>query len=143
LFRIDFDRPFVPDDSYIRERSDSIVPYSDIWSVIHRGSMPELLDPERDWEWFYRDYVRTYLERDIRRIINVKDEIKFRNFLTCLAARSGELLVYQELANEIGVTETSISRYISGQRVPKANIVVYMADALNTTTDYILGRTDE
>lgn len=47
------------------------------------------------------------------------------------------------LANEIGVTETSISRYISGQRVPKANIVVYMADALNTTTDYILGRTEE
>ena len=47
------------------------------------------------------------------------------------------------LANEIGVTETSISRYISGQQVPKANIVVYMADALNTTTDYILWRTEE
>jgi len=52
-------------------------------------------------------------------------------------------MAQRELANMIGVTETSISRYISGQRVPKANIVVYMADALNTTTDYILGRTEE
>ena len=113
LFHIDFDKPFIPDDSYIRERSDSIAPYSDIWSVIHRGSMPELLDPERDWEWFYRDYVRTYLERDIRRIINIKDEIKFRNFLTCLAARSGELLVYQELANEVGIDIKTAQSWVS------------------------------
>lgn len=52
-------------------------------------------------------------------------------------------MTQRELANQIGVTETSISRYITGARMPKANIVVYMADALNTTTDYILGRTEE
>lgn len=113
LFHIDFDRPFIPDDSYIQKRSDCIVPYSDIWSVIHRGSMPELLDPERDWEWFYRDYVRTYLERDIRRIINIKDEIKFRAFLTCLAARSGGLLVYQEIANEVGIDIKTAQSWVS------------------------------
>ena len=113
LFHIDFDRPFIPDDSYIHERSKCIVPYSDIWSIIHKGSMPELLDPERDWEWFYRDYIRTYLERDIRRIINIKDEIKFRNFLTCLAARSGELLVYQDLANEVGIDIKTAQSWVS------------------------------
>ena len=52
-------------------------------------------------------------------------------------------MTQRELANEIGVTETSISRYISGQRVPKANIVVYMADTLDSSTDYILGRINE
>ena len=52
-------------------------------------------------------------------------------------------MTQRELANQIGVTEVSISRYISGARMPKANIVVYMADALNTTTDFILGRTEE
>ena len=113
LFNVDFNRPFISDDSYIRKRSECIVPYSDIWSVIHRGSMPELLDPARDWEWFYRDYVRTYLERDIRRIINIKDEIKFRNFLTCLAARSGGLLVYQELANEVGIDIKTAQSWVS------------------------------
>ena len=52
-------------------------------------------------------------------------------------------MTQRELANQIGVTEVSISRYISGARMPKANIVVYIADALNTTTDFILGRTEE
>ena len=113
LFSIDFDGPFIPDDPYIQERSKCIKTYTDIWSVIHRGSMPELLDTDRDWEWFYRDYVRTYLERDIRRIINMKDEIKFRNFLTCLAARSGELLVYQELANEVGIDIKTAQNWVS------------------------------
>jgi len=113
IFHIDFNNPFIPDDSYIQERSKYIETYSDIWSVIHRGSMPELLNPDRDWEWFYRDYVRTYLERDIRRIINIKDEIKFRNFLTCLAARSGELLVYQELANEVGIDIKTAQNWVS------------------------------
>ena len=52
-------------------------------------------------------------------------------------------MTQRDLAYKIGVTEVSISRYISGERMPKANIVVYIADALNTTTDYLLGRTDE
>ncbi len=60
--------------------------------------------------------------------------------LTLLEKRG---MTRRELANQIGVTEVSISRYITGARMPKANIVVYMADALNTTTDYILGRTEE
>ena len=48
-----------------------------------------------------------------------------------------------ELANAIGAHYVSISRYITGDRMPKANVVARMADALNTTTDYILGRTDD
>lgn len=51
-------------------------------------------------------------------------------------------MTQRDLANKIGASEVSISRYISGARMPKANIVVYIADALNTTTDYLLGRTD-
>ena len=113
LFHVDFNDPFIPKASYIQERSKCIETYSDIWSVIHRGSMPELLDANRDWEWFYRDYVRTYLERDVRRIINIKDEIKFRNFLTCLAARSGGLLVYQELAGEVGIDIKTAQSWVS------------------------------
>lgn len=51
-------------------------------------------------------------------------------------------MTQRELAYRIGATEVSVSRYITGARMPKANIIVYMADALNTTTDYILGRVD-
>jgi len=47
-----------------------------------------------------------------------------------------------KLAETVGVTATTMSRWISGSRVPKANHLLYMADALGVSADYILGRTD-
>ena len=45
----------------------------------------------------------------------------------------------KELAERINVSEAVISRYINGQREPKANIIANIATALNTTSDYLLG----
>lgn len=112
-FDVSYKKSFLPTASYIRERERQLVPYKDIWLRIHRGSMPELLDKNRDWEWFYRDYVRTYIERDIRRIVNVKDEMKFRDFLTALAARSGQMLVFDDIARDIGVTVKTVQHWTS------------------------------
>ena len=61
--------------------------------------------------------------------------------ITWLLQKRG--MTQRELANRIGATEVSVSRYITGARMPKANIIVYMADELNTTTDYIIGRIDD
>ncbi|MBS4534472.1 helix-turn-helix domain-containing protein [Clostridium sp. D2Q-14] len=49
----------------------------------------------------------------------------------------------KELAKQSGVTEVTISRYINGSRKPRIEIVNKLAEVLNTTTDYLLGRTDE
>ena len=103
IYKISFDQPFIPTDEYIHTRKKYVSPYKDLWKRIHRGAMPELLDKNRDWEWFYRDYIRTYMERDIRKIVNVKDEMKFRNFLVSLAARSGSLLIYEDIARDVGI----------------------------------------
>ena len=46
----------------------------------------------------------------------------------------------RELSEIIGVTDVTVSRYVSGERVPKADIAARIAQALGTTTDYILGR---
>jgi len=51
-------------------------------------------------------------------------------------------MTQRKLAETIGVTEESMSRWITGARVPRANYIVYMADALDVSADYILGRTD-
>lgn len=93
--------------------TETLIPYENLWVRIHRGSMPEMLDPERDWEWFYRDYIRTYIERDIRKIVNVKDELKFRSFLVSLAARSGQMLVYGDIARDVGVDIKTIQHWTS------------------------------
>lgn len=48
-------------------------------------------------------------------------------------------ITQRELANRIGITEVSMSRYIRGDRTPKGPVIANMATALNTTTDYLLG----
>lgn len=59
-----------------------------------------------------------------------------------------EALLYErnisqrELAQKIGVTDTTISRYVNGARQPRAEIITLMANALNTTTDYLLCHTN-
>ena len=113
IFKVDFNLPFIPKKDYIKERKKHLNKYDDLWKKIHRGSMPELLDEERDWEWFYRDYVRTYLERDIRRVINLKDELKFRSFLVSLAARSGQIVVYEDIASDVGVDFKTVQNWLS------------------------------
>lgn len=113
IYRIPFREAFYPTDEYINARKKHLAPYTGIWNQIHRGSMPELLDTERDWEWFYRDYIRTYIERDIRKIVNVKDELKFRSFLVSLAARSGQMLIYGDIAKDVGVDIKTVQHWTS------------------------------
>lgn len=110
---IDFNKPFVPDEEYIPNRAKHIVKYSKLWEQIFRGSMPELLDTDRDREWFYRDYVRTYIERDVRRLINIKDELAFRQFVTAVAGRSGQMLVYDDIAKDVGIDSKTAKSWLS------------------------------
>lgn len=62
---------------------------------------------------FYSSYVKTYLERDIRDEIEIKDEIAFTRFLTACAARTGQLLNYANIAEEVGVSQVTIKNWIS------------------------------
>ena len=112
IYGITFNRHFVPTGDYILEREKEIRPYHDLWEVIHKGSYPELYDIERDWQDFYSSYVSTYLERDINELI-ASDSITFMKFMTAVAARTGELLNYANIANEVGVSEPTVKSWIS------------------------------
>lgn len=109
---VQFNKHFVPTEDYLKERSTELKPYEDIWDVIHRGSYPELYDIERDWQEFYSSYVSTYLERDINELIST-DDITFTKFLTAVAARTGEMLNYANIASEVGVSVPTIKNWIS------------------------------
>ncbi len=63
---------------------------------------------------------------------------------TAFGERFKELLAkseysQREIAQDIGVTESAISKYLSGERIPNGDILLNLATALNTTTDYLLG----
>lgn len=113
LHGIEFNRHFVPTEEYIKEREKEIKPYKNIWQIIFRGAYPEMHVTEREWVDFYSSYVKTYLERDIRDEISVKDEVAFTRFLTATAARTGQLLNYANIAEEVGVSQVTIKSWIS------------------------------
>jgi predicted AAA+ superfamily ATPase len=111
-----FTESFLPTDEYFEARKVDRCDYSyhEIWNIIHRGCMPEIvLNDDYDWQMFYGAYVRTYLERDIRQLTQVADEEKFMNFLTVTASCTGQLLNLASLARDVGVSEPTASRWIS------------------------------
>ncbi len=81
-----------------------------VFARIHRGSFPALVSGRvRNIETFYRSYVRTHLERDIRNLVRITDEERFLVFLKAAAARTGQLLNISELARDAGIA-TSTAR---------------------------------
>ncbi len=109
---IRFNQHFIPKEAYLTDRRKELRTYEDIWSIIHKGSYPELYDVDRDWQDFYSSYVDTYLERDINDLIS-SDSITFLKFLTAVAARTGEILNYANIAGDVGVSEPTVKTWIS------------------------------
>ena len=85
----------------------------DLWGHMHRGSMPELQDPDVDWDLFYTDYERAYLERDVRDLVNVKDEAKFYSFMVACAARTGQLFNASDIGNAIDADHKTAKAWLS------------------------------
>ena len=125
-FDVEFNKPFIPNEEYISEREKNITEYTDLWQRIHRGYMPELVfNDKKKWEFFYSSYVQTYIERDVRDLINISDESKFLKFMISLASRSGELLNYGAVANEVGVSNETVKRWVSVLRTSR---IIYLME---------------
>lgn len=103
--------PYIPEKM---ERSgEDAMSGSDLWETIHRGSLPELQDPDIDWSSFYADYVRSYLERDVRDLVNVKDEDRFYRFMVACAARSGQLFNASDIGDAIDADHKTVESWLS------------------------------
>ena len=123
--RCDFTEPFVPTLKYIIKRGVSAKQPENIWSVIHRGSYPELQDDSVDWAAFYAGYVKTYLERDVRQLLAVHDLNDFRRFMIAAAARTGQMLNVANIADEVGKDAVTIRRWLS---VLEASGIIYLLE---------------
>jgi hypothetical protein len=109
--QLDFYQPFVPNKEYISAREKYFKPLENIWEIIHRGYMPRLYEREMNWEVYYASYVSTYIERDVRALTNISSITDFTRFMVAIAARSGELLNYSNVAQEVGVSVDTIKRW--------------------------------
>lgn len=100
--------PFSLNEAY---SSFSIVPSVD--EVLYRGFFPRIFDKKLDPTEAMQFYVNTYIERDLRKLINIKDLSKFEIFLKLCAGRSGQILNYSSLGNDCGINHNTVKNWIS------------------------------
>jgi len=80
--------------------------------LLFKGSYPELYHKDKDIIRFYANYIRTYIERDVRLLKNITDLYTFERFLRLCAGRIGQLLNMSSLAVEVGVDTKTIGSWI-------------------------------
>lgn len=109
-------KPFHTDAAHLMNRLSERTQkgLNEIYGRIFKGSMPELYaDENMDWETYYRSYVDTYLQRDIRDLTQVADEMQFFGFMTSVAAHTSKPVVYEELASAAGITAPTAKKWLS------------------------------
>jgi len=89
---------------------------------VYKGFMPELFSGNITAEALYESYISTYLQRDVDSLITVRDGARFSAFLRLLAARVGQMVNYESMANELGVSANTVKDWIS---VLEASFVVF------------------
>jgi predicted AAA+ superfamily ATPase len=81
---------------------------------LFKGGYPELhARPEMDSHFWYGAYLATYLERDVRNILNVGSLRDFDRFLRAVAERTGQILSYSDLARDVGIAPNTAKKWIS------------------------------
>ena len=105
---------FIPniDDIKKRQRTEYKSTIS-LYKKIHKGSYPELYTIDKDIEQYYSDYFRTFIEKDIRKLINIKDENKFIKFVSSMAARTGQEFIATQVASEVGIDNKTATCWLS------------------------------
>ncbi|MDF1795662.1 MAG: ATP-binding protein [Coxiellaceae bacterium] len=89
---------------------------------ILQGFYPRIYKDTLNPTKMYRQYVQTYVERDVRKIINVKDLQQFQTFIRLCAARIGQMINYSNIANELGVSYHTVKQWLS---VLEATFIIY------------------
>ncbi|MDR2744385.1 MAG: ATP-binding protein [Desulfovibrio sp.] len=120
--------PFLPDagDLAERARQAETLPLKELYTLIWRGSFPALvLDANMDRDLFLSSYVQTYLQRDVRDLAQVGDEMIFLRFLRASAARTGQLLNISELARDADVSPVTGKKWLS---ILEASGLVYLLE---------------
>jgi predicted AAA+ superfamily ATPase len=83
-----------------------------LWDCVLKCGYPEVYQKSLEPGRFYADYLATYLQRDVRRVLNVKNLRLFDRFLRLLASQSGQLLSVNRIANDLGVSATTLREWV-------------------------------
>ena len=108
---------------------------NNIFKNIFEGGMPEYIVDKIDRNQFFEDYITTYLERDVRQLTQVGDLTRFRKFMVAVASRTGEVLNYNNLAEDADIDATTAKRWLS---ILETSDIIYL---LQPYSNNMLNRT--
>lgn len=106
--------PNLSSEEAVRRASENPQDMDSIFQRIFRGGMPRMIvKREISEDVYFSSYVQTYLERDIRDVLLIKDETRFLRFISCAAARSGQEVVYEDLARAAEIDNKTAQSWLS------------------------------
>ena len=106
----------------ITEMSAANIVFSGFEDYLIHGFLPRVYDQKQRPNRAYANYYQTYVERDVRQLIQLKDVSLFEKFIKLLAGRVGQLMDYQSIANAVGVSANTIKHWLS---ILEASYVVF------------------
>mgnify|MGYP001024461814 FL=1 len=106
----------------IAELKGANIRFTNPESYIYQGFLPRVHDQQQRPTQAYSNYYQTYVERDVRQLINIKDFMLFEKFMKLLAGRAGQLLNHSSLANDVGVTVATIKNWLS---ILEASFIIF------------------
>lgn len=84
-----------------------------IFEEIYKGGMPDICTNVSERNIYYKSYVNTYIEKDVRKLIAASNETQFRNFISIVALRTAQELHYDEIAGAVGIDVKTCKRWLS------------------------------
>lgn len=96
-----------------QKQNISYSPRSKIFEEIFIGGMPDICTKVSERDVYFKSYVNTYIEKDVRKLISASNETQFRNFISVVALRTAQELHYEEIANSVGIDVKTCKRWLS------------------------------
>lgn len=103
--------PFLPNQNLENMTEETI---TTVFDKIYRGSMPKMIvDPKLTPESYFGGYMQTYIERDIRDLVEIKNESRFQKFIASVAVRTGQELNLSDIGKDVGVDSKTVDHWLS------------------------------
>ncbi len=106
----------------ISELQEAGISWSNFATYVIHGFLPRIYDQKQRPQTAYSNYYQTYVERDVRQIMNLREVTSFEKFLKLMAGRVGQLINYASISNDIGVDVKTIKNWLS---LLEASFILY------------------
>ncbi|QFY90692.1 ATP-binding protein [Magnetovirga frankeli] len=106
----------------IAELASANIHFDDFEDYVFQGFLPRIHDQRQRPRTAYANYYQTYVERDVRQLIQLKDATLFEKFIKLLAGRVGQIMNHQSLANDVGVDGKTIKEWLS---ILEASFIIF------------------